>query len=101
MTNIFYSIPITYPDAMSAEEAAHWVADEKEQWKPTGKDLGRVEITLDGDSVIITGTEKSPIRRTRRITGYLSTVDRFNDSKQSELHDREPHIKEKMRGWEG
>ena len=31
------------------------------------------------------------IRRVRRITGYLSTVDRFNDGKVAELHDRMPH----------
>ncbi|MBE3587730.1 MAG: anaerobic ribonucleoside-triphosphate reductase [Thermoanaerobacteraceae bacterium] len=31
------------------------------------------------------------IRRVRRITGYLSTVDRFNDSKVAELNDRLPH----------
>ena len=31
------------------------------------------------------------IRRVRRITGYLSTVDRFNDSKVSELKDRVVH----------
>ncbi|MCE1255618.1 MAG: anaerobic ribonucleoside-triphosphate reductase [Anaerolineae bacterium] len=32
------------------------------------------------------------IRRIRRITGYLSTVDRFNDAKQAELKDRRRHI---------
>lgn len=32
------------------------------------------------------------IRRIRRITGYLSTVDRFNDSKKAELKDRRPHL---------
>lgn len=31
------------------------------------------------------------IRRVRRITGYLSTTDRFNDSKLSELKDRTIH----------
>lgn len=31
------------------------------------------------------------IRRVRRITGYLSTVDRFNDSKVAELRDRIVH----------
>ncbi|MHB9094710.1 MAG: anaerobic ribonucleoside-triphosphate reductase [Eubacteriales bacterium] len=31
------------------------------------------------------------IKRVRRITGYLSTVDRFNDAKQAELRDRLPH----------
>jgi ribonucleoside-triphosphate reductase len=34
----------------------------------------------------------SDIRRIRRITGYLSTVDRFNDAKKAELADRHPHI---------
>ncbi len=33
----------------------------------------------------------SDIRRVRRITGYLSTVDRFNDAKQAELRDRVSH----------
>lgn len=31
------------------------------------------------------------IRRIRRITGYLSTIDRFNDAKQAELADRKKH----------
>ena len=31
------------------------------------------------------------IRRIRRITGYLSTVDHFNDAKQAELRDRVKH----------
>jgi anaerobic ribonucleoside-triphosphate reductase len=33
----------------------------------------------------------SDIRRVRRITGYLSTVDRFNEGKVAELMDRIPH----------
>jgi ribonucleoside-triphosphate reductase len=33
------------------------------------------------------------IRRVRRITGYLSTVDRFNDAKKAELQDRRSHLK--------
>ncbi|MDD4752669.1 MAG: anaerobic ribonucleoside-triphosphate reductase [Desulfitobacteriaceae bacterium] len=32
------------------------------------------------------------IRRVRRITGYFSTVDRFNDAKIAELKDRVPHM---------
>ncbi len=32
------------------------------------------------------------IRRVRRITGYLSTVDRFNDGKAAELKDRKSHF---------
>ena len=33
------------------------------------------------------------VRRVRRITGYLSTIDHFNDSKQSELYNRVTHFK--------
>lgn len=36
--------------------------------------------------------ESTSIKRVRRITGYLSTVDRFNDAKVAELRDRRPHI---------
>jgi len=32
------------------------------------------------------------IRRIRRITGYLSTIDRFNEAKKSELYNRYPHL---------
>ncbi|ABO49232.1 ribonucleoside-triphosphate reductase class III catalytic subunit [Desulforamulus reducens MI-1] len=35
--------------------------------------------------------ESPEIRRVRRITGYLSTVDRFNDAKVAELNDRTTH----------
>jgi len=35
----------------------------------------------------------SDVRRIRRITGYLSTDDRFNDAKLSELKDRRVHYK--------
>jgi len=35
--------------------------------------------------------QSGSIRRVRRITGYLSTVDRFNDAKRAELADRVAH----------
>lgn len=37
------------------------------------------------------GCGSEDIRRIRRITGYLSTIDRFNDAKQAELSDRVKH----------
>ena len=36
--------------------------------------------------------QSEDISRIRRITGYFSTIDRFNDSKKKELADRVPHI---------
>ncbi|WP_019879065.1 anaerobic ribonucleoside-triphosphate reductase [Succinispira mobilis] len=32
------------------------------------------------------------VRRVRRITGYLSTINNFNDAKRCELHDRVNHV---------
>jgi ribonucleoside-triphosphate reductase len=43
---------------------------------------------IEADCPICGSTD---IRRIRRITGYLSTVDRFNDAKREELHDRHAH----------
>ncbi|MBA4383955.1 MAG: anaerobic ribonucleoside-triphosphate reductase [Anaerolinea sp.] len=39
----------------------------------------------------------SDIRKIRRITGYLSTVDRFNDAKKAELADRHAHTSKQSR----
>jgi ribonucleoside-triphosphate reductase (formate) len=36
--------------------------------------------------------DSSSIRRVRRITGYLSTIERFNDAKVSELQERFAHL---------
>lgn len=33
-----------------------------------------------------------PFERIRRVTGYLSSLDRFNDAKQAEVADRVSHI---------
>ncbi|MHB8158542.1 MAG: anaerobic ribonucleoside-triphosphate reductase, partial [Desulfocucumaceae bacterium] len=44
---------------------------------------------IDEDNCPSCGSQS--IRRVRRITGYLSTIDRFNDSKIAELKDRTVH----------
>lgn len=52
-----------------------------------------MEISLDGDEVELSydfGTV--PFQRIRRITGYLvGTLDRFNNAKRAEEHDRVKH----------
>ena len=87
------SIQIIKPAEMSEQEVNVYVEAEKIIWMQKGKKLARVEITLDGDYVLITSTEKSPITRLRRITGYLSKLSSFNDSKAAEHKDRVKHIK--------
>jgi len=45
---------------------------------------------INEDACPICGSQN--IKRVRRITGYFSTVDRFNDAKLSELSDRVSHL---------
>lgn len=85
-------VVIVFPDEMSQEEALKYVADEKQRWLQSGKTLAKVELRIDGDEVVITATEKSPISRVRRITGYLSNLSNFNDAKTAEESQRKKHI---------
>ena len=59
---------------------------------PNGK-LESLTLDVDGDNVgIHYGLEPVKFDRIRRITGYLvGTMDRFNDAKRAEEHDRVKH----------
>ena len=76
---------------LSPEEIQYFVAEEKRIWKEKNKQLGQLELGLDGEEIVLKATEKSPIRRVRRITGYLSSIDNFNDAKVAECTDRTKH----------
>lgn len=81
------------PD-LTQEEIMYFLAEEKQLWQSRNKLLGSLELSLDGGEIVVKATEKSPIRRVRRITGYLSTIDNFNDAKVAECHDRTKHYKQ-------
>lgn len=77
---------------VSQKEIDVIVAEEKERLEAKGKELATIEISVVGQEELEVKTwAKSDIRRVRRITGYLSTVERFNDAKQEELRDRVVH----------
>lgn len=82
---------VEYPPSITEAEAAQYVEDELAMWAGRGKQLASIAIELAGDEVVIRSLEKSPIRRVRRITGYLSEVSNFNDAKQAELKARITH----------
>jgi anaerobic ribonucleoside-triphosphate reductase activating protein len=69
-------------------QALEILEEEKARFAARGKKLARVELTADGDEIIVRATELSPIRRVRRITGYLAPTDNWNAAKQAELRDR-------------
>lgn len=57
------------------------------------KEIESLDLTVDGDFVDMNYTfSEVPFERIRRITGYLvGTVDRFNNGKRAEEHDRVKH----------
>ena len=58
-----------------------------------GAGCQQLDIYIDGDFVDL-NYHIVPFERIRRITGYLTgTVDRWNDAKRAELHDRVKHGK--------
>ena len=85
-------IAVTVQDGIAPAQAQALAEEETARWQASGKALASIDLALDGDDVVITAVEKSPIRRVRRITGYLSTVDHFNDAKRAELRARVQHL---------
>ena len=90
-------ITVTHDECLSMEEVMQYLADEQEEWNAKGKELARIELILDSDMVIIKAVEKSPVKRVRRITGYLSNMENFNDAKQDDLSQRYHHIRSGFR----
>ncbi len=86
------NIYVEAQEGVTEEEIAEVVAQEKAIWNQNKKVLGQIEISIDGDELVVIAVERSPIKRVRRITGYLSTEDRFNDAKRAEMKNRIAHI---------
>lgn len=83
---------VNYSNGISEDEVRQILAEEQALWLAKGKTLGKLELVVDGDEIVVRAIERSPIKRIRRITGYLSTEDRFNSSKQAELADRRAQL---------
>lgn len=68
------------------------VKEETERLAAKGKEVTTIEIVeVSPEELEVKTTAKSNIKRVRRITGYLSTIEKFNDAKQNELADRVVH----------
>lgn len=85
------NVIVEMPEMISQEEAAVYVKEELALWKARGKVLGKVNLQVEGEEVVIRAVERSPIKRIRRITGYLSEQHNFNDAKRAELRERIVH----------
>ncbi len=89
---IIEGVSVIASSELSDHEIEAVVSDELKLWASKNKTLAAVELSLEGDNILVTATEKSPISRVRRITGYLSNMENFNDAKQAELASRKTHI---------
>jgi anaerobic ribonucleoside-triphosphate reductase activating protein len=70
------------------------IAEEIHYWQSQDKEVGEVRISKDKDNdakVVIASLPKQKIKRVRRITGYLSAVENFNDAKRAEMEARVTH----------
>ncbi len=76
---------------ISQKEADVILAEEKAAYQKRGQELAEMRLELDGEEIIVKSRPKSNISRVRRITGYLSSQNNFNDAKKRELADRRAH----------
>ena len=84
MTYEMDGIKVNCAEGISKEEAAVYLKDQHET-------LLSLDLSLKGDNVVVK-PHYDTIVRVRRITGYLSTLPRFNDAKKAEVADRVCHL---------
>lgn len=89
MQFMFNEVLVQCPEEMSMNEAQEYVRDQLDL-KP-GRKLVEMAIKFDGSTVVLEPHYDSVVR-VRRITGYLSTIPRFNDAKKAEERSRLKHI---------
>ena len=89
-------IKVTYPDEMDDLEAVTYAKHAVERYSTKHGVLRGLEIKIvpdDEKDVILTyDVSAVPFQRIRRVTGYLvGTLDRWNNAKRAEEHDRVKH----------
>lgn len=90
MTYELNGVKVTCAEGISQAEAAIYLNNQLHVMPH--KTLLSLDLGLDGDNVIVK-PHYDTIVRLRRITGYLSTLPRFNDAKKAEAADRVSHVK--------
>jgi len=73
---------------VSEAEVRSLVSEEKARAKRDGRIVTEIKVESGGGELVVKVTTTPPIRRIRRITGYLAPTDRWNPGKLAELRDR-------------
>ncbi len=92
-TRYFEGIPVLCPEGLTDKYFQAICIEEIKIWAARQRAISSIDISIDGDELVVFTREKSPIKRVRRITGYLSVLDSFNDAKKVETTDRVSHLK--------
>ena len=89
---IILGIPVTVLGAVFLAEANVLVSKEVALNDPQERKITYIEITeVSSEEVDIKVTTEGAVKKLRRITGYLSDINNFNDPKRAELADRLVH----------
>jgi len=92
MITVYGDLKIKHPASMSWEEILPIMQEEVKLRAHKGWTTDKINIEIDNDHVIIKAWGSGSIQRVRRITGYLSNINNFNDSKIAELDSRVDHM---------
>jgi hypothetical protein len=99
LTKVIDKVIVHYPPEMDEKEVAAHLAEQKEidsSARKKERRLVEMELSLAGTGSgceeVIIKPHYDDVRRIRRITGYLSTIPRFNDGKLDEEAQRVSHI---------
>ncbi|EGO63484.1 anaerobic ribonucleoside-triphosphate reductase [Acetonema longum] len=87
---IIRGIPIHVDCNITADEVKKLVNEEIDMLSKQKFPLASIRIFQNDGKLMIQALAK--IKRLRRITGYLSSIDNFNDAKKAELNARVAHI---------
>jgi anaerobic ribonucleoside-triphosphate reductase activating protein len=93
-TQVIDKVIVNYSPELDDKEVDSLLKEEQVRAGIEKRLLLELDLTLSGDDVMIWPHYDS-VRRVRRITGYLSTLPRFNDAKKEEEVSRISHIGER------
>ena len=89
---VVLGVPVVISGDVSEQEVNYWVEKEIAQNDPEKRKITCIRITeVSTEEVDVKITTEGVVRRVRRITGYLSDINNFNESKKAELFDRYTH----------
>lgn len=89
----YQGVVVKYDDSISEEEARELTRNEKRDWWDNLDHMALGYLTIkqiDGE-IELHGKEAEKVERLRRISGYLSNIDKWNNAKKGELRDRVKH----------